>query len=246
MYEILKKKYGQNFLVDKNISNKITNLITKNELSIIEIGPGDGRLTDHIIKFKPKELLLIEIDEDLIPTLNIKYSNYKNIKIFNDNFLDFNIEKKFDLILSNLPYNISSPILVKICLLSKLPQSLIFMFQKEFADRLLDKKLNSLNSLVKCFYEIKKNFKVSKNCFRPIPKVDSKVLFFEKKSKTLLNKNELNNFISFKRQLFSQKRKSLKNILKKYKLDSEEFNLSLRPEELELKSLIKIFRKTNL
>ena len=115
------------------------------------------------------------------------------------------------------------------------------MFQREFALRVLDKKLNSINSLVNCFYDIKFNFNVSKNCFRPIPKVDSSVLTFKKLSESLLSKNEVDNFIIFKRQLFSQKRKSLKNVLKKYNL-KEKFNLDLRVENLELRELINLFR----
>ena len=95
------------------------------------------------------------------------------------------------------------------------PNNLILMFQKEFAERLIDKKLNSLNSLVNCFYEIKNSFNVSKNCFRPIPKIDSTVLSFKKKKKILLKKNEINNFIEFKRNLFSHKRKTLNKFIKK-------------------------------
>ena len=69
------------------------------------------------------------------------------------------------------------------------------MFQKEFAERLLDKKLNSINSLIKCFYDIKLNFNVSKNCFRPIPKVDSSIITLTKKNRKLINKDEINDFI---------------------------------------------------
>ena len=87
------------------------------------------------------------------------------------------------------------------------------MFQKEFAERLIDKKLNSLNSLVNCFYEINNSFNVGKNCFRPIPKIDSTVLSFKRK-KYSFKKNEINDFIKFKRNLFSHKRKTLNNQLK--------------------------------
>ena len=115
------------------------------------------------------------------------------------------------------------------------------MFQKEFAERLLDKKLNSLNSLIKCFYSIKLNFNVSKNCFRPIPKVDSSVLTFKKLKKKLIEIEEVNKFIIFKRNLFSHKRKSLKNLLKKYDL-RHNFDLNLRVEDLNLDELVRIFR----
>ena len=241
---ILKKKFSQNFLIDGNILNKIKNLIPSENLKILEIGPGSGKLTDKIISKYPSELTLVEIDEDLLRVLCEKYHDYKNIKIIKEDILKFNIKENYQLIISNLPYNISSQALVKITLLENRPEILILMFQKEFALRLIDKKLNSINSLVKCFYNIKLSFNVSKNCFRPIPKVDSSVLIFKKMKKKLLNKNEINDFIIFKRNLFSYKRKSLKNLLKKYNLKSK-FDLSLRVEDLELVELIKIFRATS-
>ncbi len=241
---ILKKKFGQNFLIDGNILNKIKNLIPSENLKILEIGPGSGRLTDKIILKKPNELTLVEIDEDFIENLNEKYRDYKNIKLIRVDILKFNLKDNYQLIISNLPYNISSQVLVKITLLKDIPEILILMFQKEFALRLIDKKLNSINSLVKCFYNIKLSFNVSKNCFRPIPKVDSSVLIFKKIKNKLLNNNEINDFIIFKRNLFSHKRKSLKNLLKKYNLKNK-FDLNLRVENLELDELIKIFRATN-
>ena len=244
MYENLKKKYGQNFLIDKNILSKIANLISKKNLKILEIGPGDGKLTDQIINLKPAELTLIEVDKDLIKNLSIKYSNFKFVDIINENILDLKDIDKFELVISNLPYNISSQIIVKLSLLSKPPSKLILMFQKEFAQRLIDKKINSINSLINCFYEIKLNFHVGKNCFRPIPKVDSSVLTFSLKKEFLIEKDEIEKFILFKRNLFSHKRKTLRKLLKNYKLKID-FDLNLRVEDLELLTLIKIFRATN-
>ena len=97
-----------------------------------------------------------------------------------------------------------------------LPANLILMFQKEFAERLIEKRLNSLNSLVSCFYDINASFNVGKNCFRPVPKIDSTVLSFKRKKNILLKKIEINDFIKFKRNLFSHKRKTLNNQLKNY------------------------------
>lgn len=245
MYGALKKKFGQNFLIDKNILKKISNLISKQNLNVIEIGPGDGRLTNYILNFKPKKLKLIEIDSDLIKILNHKFKKDKNIILINDDIMNYKLNDKVDLIISNLPYNISSQILVKICLMKTLPPNLILMFQKEFAERLLDKKLNSLNSLVGCLYEINTNFNVSKNCFRPIPKIDSTVLSFNKKANPLLKKNEIEKFIKFKRNLFSHKRKILNNLLKNYNFDKTKFDLSIRIEDISLKKLIEIFRVIN-
>ena len=241
---ILKKKFGQNFLIDNNILNKISDLIYSEKLNILEIGPGNGKLTNKIIQKNPNKLTLVEIDSDLIFDLKEKYKSFKKIEIINENILEFNIKKKYEIIISNLPYNISSPLLVKLSLMNNVPKTLILMFQKEFAKRLLDQKLNSINSLVKCFYNISFNFNVSKNCFRPIPKVDSTVLTFKKKKKVLINKSEAEKFVVFKRQLFSHKRKSLKNLLKKFYIDKQ-FDLNLRVENLQLEQLIKIFRYIN-
>jgi len=241
---ILKKKYGQNFLIDQNILNKITNLINSENLNILEIGPGNGKLTDGIILKKPSMLTLIEIDSDLIKYLSQKYLFNNKVNLINADILHYEIKDYYQLIISNLPYNISSQILVKLSTMNKQPDTLILMFQKEFAQRLLDKKLNSINSLIKCFYTIKLNFNVSRNCYRPIPKVDSSVLTFNKLKKRIIKINEINKFIIFKRNLFSHKRKSLKNLLKKYNLKNE-FNLNLRVEDLNLDELVKIFRATS-
>ena len=245
MYENLKKKIGQNFLIDNNILNKITNLIDYEKLEILEIGPGDGRLTDNILKKNPKNLDLVEIDKDLYINLKIKYSNNKNINIENEDILNFKINKQYDLIISNLPYNVSSQVLVQLSTLKKKPKNMILMFQKEFASRLLDINLNSINALVNCFYDVKLRFNVSKNCFRPIPKVNSSILTFVKKEKFLLKEVEIDKYINFKRKLFSHKRKTLKNLLKNYNLKGD-FDLNLRVEKLTLPLLIDIFREINV
>ena len=245
MYVKLKKKYGQNFLIDENIVNKIVDLINFKKLKILEIGPGDGKLTNKIISKNPKKLELIEIDKDLTIILKEKFKKNKFIKIINENILKHEINDDYDLIISNLPYNISSQVLVKLSIMDNAPNEMILMFQKEFAAKLLENRLNSINSIVKCFFKFKLKFHVSKNCYRPIPKIDSSVLKFEKLNKCLLKKNEIDNFIKFKRYLFSYKRKSLKNLLKKYKINPN-INLDIRAESLELKMLIKIFREINL
>ena len=246
MHAILKRKYGQNFLIDQNIIKKICTLLSSKNLKIIEIGPGDGQLTERVLYYEPKELKIIEIDSDLIPILKSKFCKNKNIEVINENILNYQLTEKIDLIISNLPYNISSQILVKICMMEHPPMSLILMFQKEFAQRLIDKKLNSLNSLVNCFYEIDNSFNVGKNCFRPIPKIDSTVLSFKRRKKILLEKIELNKFIKFKRNLFSHKRKTLSNLLKNYNFNKDIFDLKLRVEEISLQQLLKIFREINL
>ncbi len=120
------------------------------------------------------------------------------------------------------------------------------MFQKEFGQRLLEKKLNSLNSLVGCFFKIDSNFIVSRNSFKPIPKVDSIVLSFMRRHKTLLRSDEIESFIKFKQNLFSHKRKTLKNLLKNYKFKKNNYDLTKRVEDISLKELLQIFRESSL
>ena len=244
MHVKLKKKYGQNFLIDKIIVNKIINLINQDKLNILEIGPGNGSLTKKIINKKPKNLDLIEIDRDLVDELNKTFCVYKFVNIINANILKYDLKKNYDLVVSNLPYNISSQVLIKLALMNIIPKQMILMFQKEFAIKLTDKKLNAINSIINCFYKIDIKFHVSKNCFKPIPKVNSSILKFEKLNKSLIRKNEIEDFIKFKRYLFSHKRKSLKTLLKKLKIKSD-FNSDIRAESLKLNELIKIFRETN-
>ena len=244
MYVKLKKKYGQNFLIDDNITNKIINLINYDDLNILEIGPGDGKLTSKIINKKPKKLDLIEIDTGLVENLIDKFKDHNFLNVINDDILKYDLKNNYDLVISNLPYNISSQVLIKLSLMRETPNEMILMFQKEFATKLLENKLNSINSIINCFFKISLKFHVSKNCYRPIPKVDSSVLKFEKLNKSLIKTNEIESFIKFKRYLFSYKRKSMRNLLKKYKF-IENINLNLRAESLKLKELIKIFREIN-
>ncbi len=244
MYVKLKKKYGQNFLIDDNVTNKIINLINHNNLNILEIGPGDGKLTNKLINKKPKKLDLIEIDTELVKNLINKFKDHNFLNVINNDILKYDIKNHYDLVISNLPYNISSQVLIKLSLMREVPNEMILMFQKEFATKLLEDKLNSINSIINCFFKIRLKFHVSKNCYRPIPKVDSSVLKFEKLNKSFIKTNEIESFIKFKRYLFSYKRKSLRNLLKKYKLN-ENINLSMRAESLKLKELIKIFREIN-
>ena len=94
MSEFFKKSLGQNFLVDKNIIKKIVNLVKISKKNVVEIGPGDGALTSEIINKKPKKLILIEKDFNLVKKLKKKYSKHKFIKIYQQDILEFNLEKK--------------------------------------------------------------------------------------------------------------------------------------------------------
>ena len=131
-----KKSLGQNFLIDKNVLKKIVNIVKIKNRHVIEVGPGKGALTDEILKGKPKSLSIIEKDYILAGELRSKYKDYNNIKIYTADILKFDLEKidrNDSIIFGNLPYNISSQILVKILKFNKWPpkfKDIIFMFQK--------------------------------------------------------------------------------------------------------------------
>ena len=141
--KLAKKSLGQNFLIDNNIIKKIINSASIKGRDIIEIGPGTGALTNEILKKKPKSITLIEKDLSLAKDLKMKYLNNKIIKIFNSDILKFDIEKidtQNCAVFGNLPYNISSQILVKFLKLKKWPpnyKDLIFMFQKELGEKII-------------------------------------------------------------------------------------------------------------
>ena len=136
----LKKSLGQNFLVDHNIIKKIVKITKIYNKNILEIGPGKGALTDYILRERPKSLILIEKDNILSKELKEKYKNNKKVTVYNNDILKIDFESKMkenSIIFGNLPYNISSQILVKIINFKKKPpkyQSLILMFQKEVAE----------------------------------------------------------------------------------------------------------------
>ena len=186
-----KKSLGQNFLIDKNIIKKIVNLSKIKNKNIIEIGPGRGALTEEILKRKPETLIIIEKDFDLANELKIKYKNEQSIKIYNNDILKFNIEKfisKDTVIFGNLPYNISSQILIKILNFKKWPpkfNDLIFMFQKELGEKIISQFPSSNYGRISIISSLRlgiiKKFLVSPNCFFPKPKINSMVIHFQPK-----------------------------------------------------------------
>ena len=243
-----KKSLGQNYLIDLNIIKKIVNLVEVYNKNVLEIGPGRGALTEEIIKKKPKSLILIEKDDKLASELRSKYKNNKKIVIYNKDILKFNFEEKIksnSIIFGNLPYNISSQILAKIIKFKDCPftySDLIFMFQKELAERIVGKfnttKYGRLSILTNYKLRIIKKFSVSPNCFFPVPKVDSTVLFFKPNKKIFFKIKKLENLEKITNVLFSNKRKminkNIKKILSKNQLNLiKDLNLSSRPSELQ-------------
>ena len=239
-----KKSLGQNFLIDKNIINKIVNLVNIKNKIILEVGPGTGNLTLSILNQNPKKVYVVEKDTDL--ALQLKNNFKDQITIFNEDILKFNentLSKEKIIVFGNLPYNISTEILIKwIVGLNKNYwfDNLILMFQKEVADRIVAKFNTSnygrLSILSNWKLNIEKICEIKPGSFTPKPKVDSSLLIFYPKNKFY----EINskNLELITRTFFNQRRKMLKkpfnqifngnqNILDKLKI-----NPTLRPQNL--------------
>ncbi len=240
-----KKSLGQNYLIDQNILRLIANStkIKKNN-EIIEIGPGTGNLTEFLLKKNPKKFYIIEKDEELVNLLKNKFSG--KLDIINEDILKFsnkNLLNKESIIFGNLPYNISSQILVKFVINKNKFKfnKLIFMFQKELADRILAKVNSSnygrLSILANWKFNIKKIIDIKPNSFFPRPKVLSSLLIFNPKI-PLINFKNPENLEYITKVFFNQRRKKIKkpinilfknslNIVEKFKL-----NLDLRPQNI--------------
>ena len=238
-----KKSLGQNFLNDQNIIRKITSSINIKNRNIVEIGPGLGAITDKILEKKPKSLILIEKDKNLLEKLKIKYKNMKLIYYYNSDILTFNIEKilkKDSVIFGNLPYNISSQIFIKLIKFQKWPpkyKNLILMFQKEVAEKISGKSYGRLTIMTNYKLKVINKFNVSANCFFPKPKVTSTVINFVPIKFKKFKIKDIKNLEFITHSFFSNKRKMIKkNFFKIFKRKNvrkfDNLNLCLRPSEL--------------
>ena len=252
-----KKSLGQNFLVDKNIINKIIKIGNINNSKVVmEIGAGYGNLTKAISLMKPRKILAIEKDKKLSLFLKNKFQHYQNIKIINEDVLSIidnhNMENNI-VVFGNLPYNISTKILSSLITLKKWPpwyDVLILMFQKEVAERIIaksnTKEFGRLSILANWRLEIKKHFHISKNCFFPKPKINSTLLSFKPKRINPFNIKNPKNLENVTRILFSNRRKMInKNFKKLFKkkmslVEDLDINLNKRPEQLTNETFYKI------
>ena len=252
-----KNSFGQNFIRDDNIiKNIIKYADIDKETLVIEIGPGGGSLSKDIVPIS-KYSILYEIDERLKDNLNKLLNNYSNYEIIFNDFLKENVKDKISkydykklYLVANLPYYITTPIITKLIDDDILPDKIVVMVQKEVASRFAakvgSKEYGSLTVFLNYFYDIKKLFDVSRNCFIPKPNVDSAVIEMKLRD----NRKHINDMELFKkivRDSFQFKRKNIRNNLKKYDLNVIEkvlkrhnLDLSCRAENLDLDIFIEI------
>ena len=245
------KALGQNFLLNQDITDKIIRLSLSNQglenfkgASVFEVGPGPGGLTRAVLKAEPKKLTVIEMDPrciSIMEELKSKTGNIMQIKNGDALQYDFAKESGEDVhIVSNLPYNISVPLLVKWLEKIKDYKSLTLMFQKEVADRILAstkcKDYGRISILAQLQCRITRLFDLSPECFVPAPKVWSSVLLFQPQEKTL-SQEQINKLEKLTAQAFSQRRKMIRQSLKSLRgleaaCEAENIALTSRPEEL--------------
>ena len=248
-----KKSLGQNFLIDKNIIDKIINTVSITGNEILEVGPGTGNLTKEILKNNPSKIYLVEKDTFLAK--NLEEIIDERVKIFNEDILKFDeysLSNNKIIVFGNLPYNISTEILST--WITNLKNNywfsdLILMFQKEVADRIIAKFNTStygrLSILANWRLDIRKICDISPESFSPKPKIQSSLIHFTPKKNFVEIESPLN-LEKITRIFFSHRRKMLKkpfnqifngnnDLLKKLNLD-----LNLRPQNLDLETYYKL------
>ena len=253
----LKKMFGQNFIIDENI---IGNIISKSGIDkdtlVIEIGPGAGSLTYKLSEYA-KNVLCYEIDTTLKDLLNDNLKGLNNVEIKFKDFLKSNPKediKKYNYkklyVVANLPYYITTPIIMKFIEESVPVDKLVVMVQKEVGDRFKavpkTKEYNSLSVYLNYYFDVKKLLDVSRNVFIPKPNVDSIVIEFTRRE-NLIKLNNQSLFFRLVRDSFKQKRKNLRNNLKGYDLEQIEsilqkhnLDLTARAEQLPIEIFVEI------
>ena len=233
-----KKSLSQNFLKDKNISKKITSLVKLKNNVVLEIGPGYGFMTDSILESNPKKLYLIEKDKYLINLLKKKYSNNTKIVIVEGDILNQNLNKFKNLIIvSNLPYNISTKVILYLFKFNKNILEMVFMIQKEVAEK-FDyniKDMNKYKFLTRIMTCYSRFFEVSPKVFIPRPKVQSTVVKFKFKKENI----DINRVFNFSNLIFKNIRKKIYKNLKIKK--TENVILNKRVNQLTIDELLWIY-----
>ena len=243
-----KKKWGQNFLVDNNLFDKIIKTIDiTTEENVLEIGPGQGALSEKLVDVA-KSLSMVEIDPDLIKILEV-HEKLSGLKIINQDILKVDLDSlEIDspVVVGNIPYNITSPIIFWLIDHLDSWDRAYLMVQKEVAQRLTGKigtkDYSRVTVMTRLFFDIKICFSISPNVFIPRPKVQSAFISIEKRLD--FNKNDINikKFSQVVRMAFNQRRKMLRNSLSTLNIDLDvcKVDFTRRPEQLTVDEFIDI------
>jgi len=211
---LLKKSLGQNFLNDQNILRKEVAIAEVTGKTVLEIGPGDGRLTEKILDANPEKLIAVEKDHELAKMLKEKFKGDERVEIIEADFLEFEPEtgnkaKKYDVIIGNIPYYISSQIIFR--LKDFAFGRAVMIIQKEFAEKMIAKPNDSnygrLSVTAQLAFTVQLIQKVPKHLFTPAPKVDSAMIMLRKNMVTTEKDEEII------RILFQHKNQSVKKAL---------------------------------
>ncbi len=247
-----KKRLGQHFLTDSSIAERITKLLqNESETTVVEVGPGKGILTDFLIKKAGNNLHLVEIDQEAVDFLRIKYPEM-NENLIEGDFLKQDLRQLDGSIsvIGNFPYNISSQIFFKILENKDIVDEVVCMIQKEVAQRIVsapgNKQYGILSVLLQTWYDIKLEFNVKPGSFFPAPSVISSVIRLKRNNREKISCDE-NFYRGTIKMSFNQRRKvisnSLKSILVNLNPDIEDFGLRRRPEELSVEDFIELCTK---
>ncbi|MHA7854279.1 16S rRNA (adenine(1518)-N(6)/adenine(1519)-N(6))-dimethyltransferase RsmA [Marinobacter shengliensis] len=248
-----RKRFGQNFLHDPGVIEKIVRSINpKPDDAIVEIGPGLGAITEEILAVNPR-LQVVELDRDLIPVLRTKFFNYPEFRIHEADALSFDfsqlvVDGRPLRIVGNLPYNISTPLIFHLLAQSGVVQDMHFMLQKEVVQRLAatpgDNNYGRLGIMAQYFCKVQPLFEVGPGAFRPAPKVDSAIVRLVPHKELPHPAKNLKTLQAVVRNAFNARRKTLRKALAALvtveQLQSVGINDGLRPENLSLADYVKI------
>ena len=249
-----RKRFGQNFLEDEQIIQSIMHaLAAQPEERILEIGPGLGALTEHLLEETQGHLDVVELDRDLVPVLRTKFFNFPGLTIHQGDALKFDYaslvsnDKKLRII-GNLPYNISTPLIFRLLEFAPLIQDMHFMLQKEVVDRMAagtgEKSYGRLGIMVQYHCQVEPLIEVPPGAFNPRPKVDSSVVRLTPYTELPVPAKSAAKLEEVVRTAFNQRRKTIRNNLKKMistqQLENLGIDPGLRPENLTLQNFVAI------
>ncbi len=249
-----RKRFGQNFLHDHYVIDKIVRSINpKAEDCLVEIGPGMGAITEPLLEASGR-LNVVELDRDLVPILRTKFFNYPDFRIFEGDALKFDFRQLLDhdeqqlRIVGNLPYNISTPLIFHFLSHHMMVKDMHFMLQKEVVDRLAAgpgcSDYGRLGIMAQYYCRVEPLFIVGPGSFNPPPKVDSAIVRLVPYDELPYPAKDAKVLQRVVREAFSMRRKTIRNTLKKL-LNAEEIealglDTSLRPERLTLQDYVKV------